>query len=107
MDARDLVYADERAPIDLYRTILRMDDDRRRIFADLGGSLIVLSPLGSKVLAIGALMAALERDFTVMYVETREYSVDLNHLATVRANEPKELMHVWLRGEVYGQVATE
>jgi hypothetical protein len=101
VDARDVVYASERGPLDLYRTILRMDDSRKRVFAEIGGSQIVLSPVGSKALAVGALMAALERDFTIMYVEALGYSVDFAKLVTARATQPTELVHVWLHGEAY------
>ena len=103
VDTRDVVYASERGPLDLYRTILGMDDARRRVFRDIGGSQIVLSPVGSKALALGALMASLERDFTIMYVETLSYTVDLNRLDAARAGRQVDLVHVWLQGEAYGQ----
>jgi hypothetical protein len=102
VDARDVVYASERGPLDLYRTILRMDDARRRVFAEVGGSQIILSPVGSKALAVGALMAALERDFTMIYVEALGYTVDLARLDEARAGRPGDLVHVWLHGEAYG-----
>jgi hypothetical protein len=54
IDARNVVYAEERNPLDLYATIRRIDDFRERVFAEVGGSLTVLSPLGSKASAIGA-----------------------------------------------------
>lgn len=101
VDARDVVYASERSPLDLYRTVLRMDDSRRRVFAQVGGSQIILSPVGSKALAVGALMAALERDFAIMYVEALGYSADFAQLDAARAAQPAELVHVWLHGEAY------
>ena len=104
VDARDVVYASERGPLDLYRTILRMDDSRRRVFADIGGSQIILSPVGSKALAIGALMAALERNFTIMYVEALAYSADFAKLDAALDSQPPELIHVWLHGEAYTQL---
>lgn len=61
VDARDVVYADEQDPLHLYRTILRLDDLRKPVFRDAGGSILILSPLGTKVMSLGALMAALER----------------------------------------------
>lgn len=105
VDARDVVYANERGPLDLYRTILRMDDSRSRVFVEIGGSQIILSPVGSKALAVGALMAALERDFTIMYVEALGYSVDFPTLDKARALHTTELVHVWLHGEAYPAVA--
>lgn len=37
VDTRNIVYADESDPLDLYRTILRLDDLRRPVFAGAGG----------------------------------------------------------------------
>jgi hypothetical protein len=101
VDVRDLVYADEKSPLDLYRTILRIDDARRRVFASVGGSQIILSPLGSKALSLGALMAALERDdFTILHVEAIGYTLDAARADSV--NVPDELVHIWLHGDAYG-----
>jgi hypothetical protein len=96
VEPRDIVYAKERDPLDLYRTILRIDGTRQRVFREVGGALTVLSPLGSKVLAIGALMAALDRDFPVAYVESIDYDVKP---ATIEVVKPQgEIVHVCLRG---------
>jgi len=96
VEPRDIVYAHERDPLDLYRTILRIDGARQRVFREVGGSMTLLSPLGSKVLALGALMAALDRDFPVAYVESIDYDV---RPETIEKMEPRgEIVHVWLRG---------
>lgn len=96
VEPRDIVYAHQRDPLDLYRTILRIDSARQRVFKEVGGSMTLLSPLGSKVLAVGALMAALDRDFPVAYVESIDYNVIP---ATIEEMQPQgEIVHVWLRG---------
>jgi hypothetical protein len=105
VDARDLVYAHEKNPLDLYRTILRIDEARRVVFAEMGGSKLILSPLGSKALALGMLMAALEREFAVVSVESITYKVDM------AVYEPPlstggELVHIWLHGEAYGDLSS-
>ncbi|MFP5262009.1 MAG: hypothetical protein ACLGJB_08905 [Blastocatellia bacterium] len=100
VDTRNLVYAGEKNPLDLYRTILRIGDLRSRVFAEVGGSLIILSPIGSKVLAIGALMAAIERGFAVAHVEAIQYTVNLEEIDK-RRPAPGEILHVWLSGETY------
>ncbi|MFO1045212.1 MAG: hypothetical protein U0941_25835 [Planctomycetaceae bacterium] len=100
VDVRDLIYADEKSPMDLYRTILRIDDARKRVFASVGGSQIVLSPIGSKALSLGALMAALERNFTILHVESIGYTMEDGHGPTPPGSE--ELVHIWLHGEAYG-----
>jgi hypothetical protein len=100
VDVRDLVYADEKSPLDLYRTILRIDDARRRVFDSVGGSQIILSPLGSKALSLGAMMAAIDRDFAILHVEAIGYNLDGTRADSVTTSD--ELVHIWLHGDAYG-----
>ena len=95
VDANNLVYASEDDPLDVYRTILEIERLRRPVFEKIG-SVVVLSPVGSKVVALGALMAALERSLPVVYVEALEYG-----LASKVTHQQGELIHVWLHGEAY------
>jgi hypothetical protein len=97
VDDRDFLFAAEDDPLDLYRTILRVDELRKATYAGAGGSLTMLSPVGSKAMAVGALLAALERALPVVYVETQRYSLGT-------APEPDAevgLVHLWLTGDVY------
>jgi hypothetical protein len=73
VDPRDVIYAAEDSPLDVYRTLVRIARERRQVFEELGTSEVILTPMGSKVVAIGALMAALEENLTVRYVEARNY----------------------------------
>lgn len=98
VDPRDVVYAHENDPLDLYRAIVRLADARERVFRDIGGSEIVLSPVGSKILSLGALMAAIDRDFPVLFVEALDFKANLVQLAS---RQPGELVHIWLHGEAY------
>ena len=100
LDPRNFVYADERRPLDIYRTILRIDDERKSVFEIFGGSTIILSPLSSKIPAIGALMAALERNFPIVYVEALSYNVSWEQIQNISDDSSKKT-HVWLRGEAY------
>ena len=100
VDTRNIVYADEGDPLDLYRTILRLDDLRQPVFEETGGSMLVLSPLGSKVMALGALLAALERDLPVAHLESIGYELAASAPETI---DPPNLIHVWLEGKVYPQ----
>jgi len=97
VDPQNIVYADENSALDLYRTILRIDDARRRVFEGIGGSLLIISPLGSKLLAIGALMAAIERDFPIVYVEPLGYEINGDKFDRL-VNAGGELVHIWLSG---------
>lgn len=100
VDARNIVYADESDPLDLYRTILRLDDLRRPVFEATGGSMLILSPLGGKAVALGALLAAVERDLPVAYIEPIEYVLDPEMPQQISA---PNLVHVWLEGDAYPQ----
>lgn len=98
VDTRNVVYGAEDDPLDLYRTILRLDDLRGPVFQEFGGSLLVLSPVGSKIMALGSLLAALERDLPVAHLESIGYTFTgtSNHTAPAPF-----LVHVWLEGDVY------
>lgn len=104
VDTRNILYAAEDDPLDLYRTILRLDDLRKPVFQEVGGSLLVLSPIGSKVMALGALMAALERDLPVAHLESIGYDLDG---AVPTTSATPNLLHVWLEGDVYPQPRPE
>ena len=62
--------------------------------------MLILSPLGSKVMALGALMAALERDLPVAHLESIGYELEASVPETI---DRPNLIHVWLEGEVYRQ----
>lgn len=105
VDPRNIVFASESNPLDLYRSILRIDDERGQVFKETGGSLLVLSPIGSKLLSLGALMAAIERDFPVVYVEALNYQFTPS---VPNQDFPGDrLVHLWLEGEAYGAATTQ
>jgi hypothetical protein len=99
VDPRNYIYAAEQEPLDLYRTLLRLDDARKRVYQAHGGSLLVLSPIGSRTLALGALLAALERNFPVAYLESIGYALP----AHLPAKSPPAwpIAHIWLTGDAY------
>lgn len=100
MDVTNLIFADESNPLDLYRTVLDIDDRRTKIFEELGGSLQILSPEGTRLLSIGALMAALDRNLPVVYVESISYTF-ANSGNAGTGTDQASLVHVWLEGEAY------
>ena len=100
VDERNIVYAAESDPLDLYRTVLRLDDRRQPVFAETGGSTLVLSPFGGKAMALGALLAAVERDLPVAYVESVEHDLGPG---VPRSIQDPNLYHVWLEGDAYPQ----
>lgn len=101
VDLRNCVYAAENDPLDIYRTAVRLNQARQRIFAEAGGSLLVLSPTGTKILSIGALLAALECDIPVVLSESVAYEVRdaAAFQASLTSQEALRLVHVWLHVE--------
>ena len=100
VDPRDLVYASERNPLDCYRTLSTLAACYRQAVAGVFAPSIVISPIGSKVMSVGALMAALEHDLTVQYIETLRYDFDPSGSAD--EPEPEHLVHLLLSGPAYG-----
>ena len=88
-------------PLDLYRTIAAIYSRYSRVFAmGVTESHVVLTPSGSKTLAIGALMAAIEYDLPVRYVEAVSYEVKWDRVDDAQST-PSTPIHVWLAGDAY------
>ena len=100
VDPRDLVYVSERNPLDSYRTISMLKERYDRTVEGTYEPHVILSPIGSKVMAVGALMAAIEHDLAVRYIETARYEFD----GSVRHDDytPATMVHVLLSGPAYG-----
>jgi hypothetical protein len=96
VDERNLIAVAEEDPLDVYRLLLRLDDTRREVFRAIGSSEIVLSPIGPKAMALGCLLAAIERDMPVVYVETLRYGEP-----TPAPPSSGRLLYFWLSGEAY------
>jgi len=60
VEPRNIIYASERNPFDLYRQILRTSYRYNEALEPLGGCKVVVSALSSKLLSVGALLAACE-----------------------------------------------
>jgi len=98
--ASNIIYAVEDDPLDLYRTISAIFQRYTKVFADVANGHVILTPSGSKTFAIGALMAAIEYDLPVRYIEAVAYEVkwDLVDAAQPGLGSP---IHVWLAGDAY------
>ena len=101
VDPRDLVYVSERNPLDCYRMLTTLKERYERAVNVTFNPHIILSPVGSKVMAAGALMAAIEHDLTVQYLETIRYECDPSSL--YERELPDLMVHVLLSGPAYGQ----
>lgn len=99
VDPRDVVYASERNPLDSYRTLSTLKLRFDRTMEGTYEPRMVLSPVGSKVLAAGALMAAIEHEMAVHYLETESYEFAER---SEPSDEPPDMtVHLVLSGPLY------
>lgn len=98
VDARDYIYVSERNPLDCYRSISTLKTRYDKTVDEVFAPQIILSPLGSRVIAAGAMMAAVEHDLSVHYVETLRYELKPDVRS---ANSEEMIVHIWLHGPVY------
>ena len=99
VDPRDMVYASERNPLDCYRTLSTLKTRFDRTMKGTYEPRMILSPVGSKVLAAGALMAAIEHDMAVQYLETESYLFE--GPGPDPADLPDMTVHLSLSGPLY------
>lgn len=97
------IYAAETNPFDLYRTLVKFDIDYQHILGPIGGADVTLSSHGSKLLSIGALLAAYERKLQVLAVRATRRTLDGSHWEP-EARVTDQLACVWLKGEPYDQL---
>ncbi|WP_017996759.1 hypothetical protein [Rhizobium leguminosarum] len=107
VDPRDLIYATEDNPFQLYRNLLAAMERYEDSLAELGGVRFILSPLSSKGLSVGALLACYENrnrnkkdGFSVRtgfaYIETSRYEA-----SSLSGNEIGTPVSLWLTGSCY------
>ncbi len=99
IDPRDIVYASEKNPLDCYRTLSTLKKRFDRTMEGTYEPRMVLSPVGSKVLAAGALMAAIEHGMSVRYLETESY--DFKEPTEAPDSSPDMIVHLILSGPLY------
>jgi hypothetical protein len=104
VDGRDLIYVSERNPLDAFRTISTLKARYDRTVEEVYTPQLVLSPVGSKVMAAGALMAAIEHELVVQHVETLRYEFN-PQVASGGSDLRDMIVHVWLHGPVYSGYA--
>ena len=102
---RDLIFASERNPVDMYRTLSVLKKRYEKTVSGFYTPQIVVSPLGSKVMAAGAMMAAIEHGLTVKYVEAMRYEIEPFPVGSSSSDAQDLLVHVWLHGYVYNALS--
>lgn len=100
VEPRNLIYAAESNPFDLYRTLTALNDEYARALKPLGPTRMILSAHSSKLLSIGVLLTAFEQRLEVRHVSPATYTVDdVGALAPLASHNL--LVDVWLTGEPY------
>ena len=100
IDARDFIYVSEHNPLDFYRKLATLKKRYDRTVEDIYEPELVLSPVGSKVMAVGAMMAAIEHGMPVQHVENLRYDYDPSR----PSGDPEQAdmtVHIWLHGPIY------
>jgi hypothetical protein len=100
IEPRNIIYADETNPFDVYRALCRLSTRYGEAVAPLGEAKIVTSVHGSKTLSLGVLLASWEARLPVVAAGPADYRLapeaDIGRMA--RANR---LACLWLLGEPY------
>jgi hypothetical protein len=102
--AQNVIYAHEADPLDVFRSISRMHAARKKVFSARGESVTVLSPAGWRIGSLGMLLAALDLELPVMYVETIGYTTESVIPQGVAVSTPNTLWHIWLSGAAYDEL---
>lgn len=97
VEPANFIYADERNPFDLYRGLSQLHARYGHALRPLGASRIVTSVHASKMLSLGALLAAFEHRLSVLHVETVDYSIE-DVEAVKESLAENRLACLWLSG---------
>ena len=96
----NLIYAAEGDPFDLYRTLTRFTREYQQTLAPIGSAEVYISVHGSKLLSVGALLAAHELELPIVGIRANRYSLAKS---TQDVDSPDLLTCLWLRGLPYDQ----
>ena len=105
VETRNFIYASETNPFEVYRQLRRAILHYANALMPLGGSSAVISANSSKLLSVGALLAAYElkrtkADVAIAHVETHGYKlIDPSHLDHFVS--ASRLHCLWLAGDCY------
>lgn len=103
VDPRDFIYVSEKNPLDSFRSIETLKKRYDTTVKGIYDPQLILSPVGSKVMAAGAMMAAIKYELTVQYVEILRYEID----ETAPKAPKMDIVHVWLDGPIYNGYAQQ
>jgi hypothetical protein len=100
----NLLLCDERTPFDVYRKVLNVEEYYRKqlgAIQGMGSVTTVISPLSSKTLSLGMLLAAVERSLPVCHVEPGTYQISTDQSGRLIGDLVRGPTEIWLAGEPY------
>lgn len=98
----NVIYAHESNPMDVFNSICKMVAAREEVFtATEQKAITVLSPCGWRIGSLGMLLAAIDLELPMLYVETISYNVSSTVPSKVEVQEPDHLWHILLAGAPY------
>ncbi len=101
-DLLNIIYAHESDPLDVYRSVSKLHTIRKEVFSGTGETPVtILSPAGWRIGSIGMLLAAIDLELPVLYVETIGYTADSEVPNKAISPNPDHTWHIWLTGAVY------
>ena len=101
VEPRNIIYAAEQNPFDVYRQIHRTVQHYNKALKPLGGSKVAISALSSKLISIGALLSAYELinaelSVGIANIEAQGYQIE-GETKSIKT----ELFTLWLAGDCY------
>lgn len=105
VEPQNFIYASERNPFEVCRQVRRTVSDYNQVLQPLGGCRAIVSSASSKLLSIGALLAAYELkraklDIAIAHIEAHGYTIEEEQ--TIRSlAQSTTIFGLWLLGECY------
>jgi hypothetical protein len=96
----DIIYADERNPFDLYRTLSRLNAKFAETLRPLGEVKVILSAHSSKLLSLGVLLAAYEHHLPVVSAPPTTWSLSPD-FDREQLSKHDHLVCLWIEGSPY------
>jgi hypothetical protein len=96
----DIIYADERNPFDLYRTLSRLNARYTETLRPLGEVKVILSAHSSKLLSLGVLLAAYEHKLPVVSAPPTGWALT-PQFDREMLQKHDQLVCLWLDGSPY------
>lgn len=96
----DIIYADERNPFDLYRTLSRLNAKFTETLKPLGEVKVILSAHSSKLLSLGVLLAAYEHGLPVVSAPPTGWALSAD-FDREQLGKHDQLVCLWIDGSPY------